>query len=63
MSRLQQSHALPRILPYLANRTPLPTELAFPIPLRCTSPATIHLRGGCSGSDEGHLDDNGHWTM
>ena len=63
MSHLQQSRALPRILPYLANHTPSPTELAFPIPLRRTSPATIRLCGGCSGSDEGHLDDNGHWTM
>src|SRR5882762_4528326 len=63
MSCLQQSHALPRILPYLANRTPSPTKLTFPIPLRRTLPATIRLCGGCSGSDEGHLDNQGHWTM
>ena len=63
MSRLQQTHALPCILPYLANRTPSPTELAFPIPLCRTSPTTIRLHGGCSRSDDGHLDDNGHWTM
>src|SRR5882762_3193721 len=63
MSRLQQTRALPCILPYLANRTPSPTELAFPIPLCRTSPTTIRLRGGCSGSDNGCLNNNGHWTM
>ena len=40
MSHLQQSHALPCILPYLANHTPSPTEIAFPIPLHRTSPTT-----------------------